>query len=256
MNIYPENFETKINFETIREYLKEYCLSPMGIEKVDAMHFSIDFNTINSWLTETEEFTTILKQKEKFPTEHYIDLRNVLKQIETDALIWMSEKEISLFLHSLQTILDIVQFFNSENFSIIENNKYPILKNRANQIKISPSILDKANAILDKSGHIKDQASKLLSNIRKNIIEAEKDISKSMTAALRSAQSQGIIGKDVKADMRGDHFLIPVTASNKRKIKGIVRDSSGSGKTFFIEPKAVVAASNRLRELQNEERKE
>jgi len=256
MNIYPENFETKINFETIREYLKEYCLSPMGIEKVDAMHFSIDFNTINSWLTETEEFTTILKQKEKFPTEHYIDLRDVLKQIETDALIWMSEKEISLFLHSLQTILDIVQFFNSENFSIIENNKYPILKNRANQIKISPSILDKANAILDKSGHIKDQASKLLSNIRKNIIEAEKDISKSMTAALRSAQSQGIIGKDVKADMRGDHFLIPVTASNKRKIKGIVRDSSGSGKTFFIEPKAVVAASNRLRELQNEERKE
>ena len=56
--------------------------------------------------------------------------------------------------------------------------------------------------------------------------------------------------------MRGGHYLIPVTASNKKKIKGVVRDSSGSRKTFFIEPEAVVEASNRLRELQNDERKE
>lgn len=56
--------------------------------------------------------------------------------------------------------------------------------------------------------------------------------------------------------MRGSHYLIPVTAANKRKIKGVVRDSSGSGKTFFIEPEAVVEATNRLRDLENEERKE
>ena len=51
-------------------------------------------------------------------------------------------------------------------------------------------------------------------------------------------------------------MLIPVNAANKRKIKGVVHADSGSGKTVFIEPEAVAAASSRLRELENDERRE
>src|SRR5690606_38992880 len=109
-----------------------------------------------------------------------------------------------------------------------------------------PSIIEEANSILDKSGQIKDNASKLLNTIRKNKIDAEKDITKAMAAALRTAQAQGIVGRDVQADMRGGHYIIPLTATNKRNIKCLIHDSSGSGKTFFIEPEAIDEASNRL----------
>jgi len=256
MNIYPENFEHKIDFDAVREYIKEKCLSPLGIDKVNAMRFSTDFETIERWLTQTHEFSQIINNKESFPSEHFIDIRDALKQVEADNSFWLSEKEIPQLSDSLETIVRIVEFLNDESRNQPGKIKYPELKKLADEIKTFPSIIEKANSILDKSGQIKDNASKLLNTIRKNKIDAEKDITKAMAAALRTAQAQGIVGRDVQADMRGGHYLIPVTATNKRKIKGVVRDSSGSGKTFFIEPEAVVEASNRLRELQNDERKE
>ncbi|UYW01965.1 DNA mismatch repair protein MutS [Flavobacterium agricola] len=256
MNIYPENFEHKIDFNAVREYIKEKCLSPLGIDKVNAMRFSTDFETIERWLTQTHEFSQIINNKESFPSEHFIDIRDALKQVEADNSFWLSEKEIPQLSDSLETIVRIVEFLNDESRNQPGKIKYPELKKLADEIKTFPSIIEKANSILDKSGQIKDNASKLLNTIRKNKIDAEKDITKAMAAALRTAQAQGIVGRDVQADMRGGHYLIPVTATNKRKIKGVVRDSSGSGKTFFIEPEAVVEASNRLRELQNDERKE
>ena len=256
MNIYPEKFEHKIDFDAVREYIKEKCLSPLGIDKVNAMRFSTDFETIERWLAQTHEFSQVINNKESFPTEHFIDIRDALKQVEVDNSFWLSEKKIPQLSDSLETIVRIVEFLNDKSRNQPGKIKYPELKKLADEIKTFPSIIEKANSILDKSGQIKDNASKLLNTIRKNKIDAEKDITKAMAAALRTAQAQGIVGRDVQADMRGGHYLIPVTATNKRKIKGVVRDSSGSGKTFFIEPEAVVEASNRLRELQNDERKE
>lgn len=256
MNIYPDNFEQKIDFDSMREYIKEKCLSLLGVDKVNSMQFSTDYETIERWLTETHEFTQIIKNKEIFPTENFIDVRDALKQVETDTTFWLSEKEIPQLSDSLNTIVRIVEFLNNDDGNHSAKKKYPVLKKLADEIKTFPSFIEKANSILDKSGQIKDNASRLLVTIRKNTIDAEKDITKAMATVLRTAQAQGIIGRDVQANMRGEHYLIPVTASNKRKIKGVVRDSSGSGKTFFIEPEAVVEASNRLRELQNDERKE
>lgn len=256
MIIYPDNYEQKIDFDSVRNYIKDKCLSALGLDKVNAMHFSTDFKTISDWLEQTHEFLQIIINKEYFPTDNFLDARASLTQVKADHSFWLSEKEIPLLADSLKTILLIVEFLNEECKNQSGKIKYPALKRLADEIKTFPVIIERANAILDKSGQIKDNASKLLFNIRKNKTDAEKDITKAMATALRSAVAQGIIGRDVQAEMRGGHFLIPVTAFNKRKIKGAVKDSSGTGKTFFIEPEAVAEASNRLRELQNDERKE
>jgi DNA mismatch repair protein MutS2 len=73
---------------------------------------------------------------------------------------------------------------------------------------------------------------------------------------LRSAQSEGVVEKDVTPTMRDGRLVIPVAPSNKRKIRGIVHDESATGKTLYIEPAEVVDANNRIRELEGEERQE
>lgn len=81
-------------------------------------------------------------------------------------------------------------------------------------------------------------------------------ISRSLQSILRSAQSEGVVDKDVTPTMRDGRLMIPVAPAFKRKIKGIVHDESASGKTVFIEPEVVVEANNRVRELEGDERRE
>lgn len=256
MHIYPENFEEKIDFDTVRACIIAKCLSPLGEEKVAEMAFATEYEIVDQWLDQTSEFLKIVRNKEDFPTDYFLDIRAILKQIDERTSAWLSEKEIPLLANSLETIVRIVNFLNERHKDEAREYTYPELKKMADEITLFPVIIEKANHILDKSGQIKDNASKLLANIRRHKIEAAKDITRNMQVALRNAQAQGAIGKDVQADMRGGHYLIPVAATNKRKTKGVVRDTSGSGKTYFIEPESVVEAADRLRELENEERKE
>ncbi|MDD6750518.1 MAG: Smr/MutS family protein, partial [bacterium] len=71
-----------------------------------------------------------------------------------------------------------------------------------------------------------------------------------------SAQSEGVVDKDVTPTMRDGRLMIPVAPAFKRKIRGIVHDESASGKTVFIEPEVVVEANNRIRELESDEKRE
>ncbi|MDP1293522.1 hypothetical protein Q6296_27225, partial [Klebsiella variicola] len=87
--------------------------------------------------------------------------------------------------------------------------KYPMLHAMSGKIKTFPQFVEKTYSILDKSGRIKDNASHLLADIRKNKVEAAKDITRKMQAAIRSAQSQGIVSKEVSSDMRNGYFVIP-----------------------------------------------
>src|SRR5690606_21172864 len=154
MNIYPENFEHKIDFDAVREYIKEKCLSHLGIDKVNAMRFSTDFEPIERSLTQTHELSPTINNKDSFPSEHFIDIRDALNQVEADNSFWLAEKEIPQLSDSLETIVRIVEFLNDEARNQPGKVKYPELKKLADEIKTFPSIIEHTNLILDKSVQI------------------------------------------------------------------------------------------------------
>lgn len=247
--IYPDNFEQRIGINSIREYILEKCLSPLGEEQVSAMTFSSDYKTISTWLEQTGEFLQILRNKEDFPVDYFLDVREPLQRVEKDVTLWLSENEIADLANSLQTISKIVDF--------VHGAKYPALSSMAGKIKTFPAIVEKANSILDKSSvQVKDNASRTLADIRRGKAEATKSVTRAMQNAIRDAQKAGYIGRDANISVRDGHMVIPVDAGNKRKIKGRVHDGSGSGKTVYIEPEEVAEASKRLRELEADERRE
>src|SRR5690606_17632262 len=125
MNIYPENFEHKIDFDTVREYIREKCLGPLGIDKLNSMHFSTDFQTIEGWLTQTHEFSQIISNKESFRYEHYIDIRDSREQVAVDHAFWLPEKEIPQSSNSLETLVRIVGFVKDPASTQPGKIKYP-----------------------------------------------------------------------------------------------------------------------------------
>lgn len=250
--VYPDNFEAKIGFDKIRRLVASKCLSTLGEEKVAAITFSSDYTILSELLAQTEEFVRILQEEDDFPTSYYLDVRDALKNIRIEGT-WIEENILFDLRRSLQTIREIVSFFNKEDE---ENTPYPHLQKLAGETVVFPQLINKIDSIIDKYGRVKDNASSELQRIRREINNTSGGISKSLNAILRIAQKEGLVEKDVTPTMRDGRLVIPVAPAFKRKIKGIVHDESATGKTVFIEPAEVVEANNRIRELESEERRE
>lgn len=249
---YPLNFEQKTGFDKIRLLVSDKCLSPLGKERVADMYFLTDYKTIGDKLEQVDEFVRIQQEEEDFPANYFFDVRYSLKRIRPEGT-WLDERELFDLKRSLQTIHDIVRFFRPTEE---EEIKYPALTALAGDILVFPQLIGKIDAILDKFGKIKDSASPELQIIRREITVTMSNISRSLQSILRSAQSEGVVDKDVTPTMRDGRLMIPVAPAFKRKIKGIVHDESATGKTVFIEPEVVVEANNRIRELEGEEKRE
>lgn len=249
---YPLNFEQKTGFDKIRLLVSDKCLSPLGKERVADMYFLTDYKTIGDKLEQVDEFVRIQQEEEDFPANYFFDVRYSLKRIRPEGT-WLDERELFDLKRSLQTIHDIVRFFRPAEE---EEIKYPALTALAGDILVFPQLIGKIDAILDKFGKIKDSASPELQIIRREITVTMSNISRSLQSILRSAQSEGVVDKDVTPTMRDGRLMIPVAPAFKRKIKGIVHDESATGKTVFIEPEVVVEANNRIRELEGEEKRE
>lgn len=256
--IYPQNFEQKIGFDQVRYLLKGKCLSVLGAELVDKMDFSNKFNEINCWLEQVVEFVQILQERDDFPNQYFFDVRSALNRIRIEGM-YMDEQEIYDLYRSLGTIQQIVVFLFQkvdEEESREPQTLYPALAELACEVIVFPQIINRINGILDKFGKIKDNASPELLRIRRELSSTAAGISKSLNMILRAAQSEGYVEKDATPTVRDGRLVIPVAPNMKRKIRGIVHDESATGKTIYIEPSEVVEANNRIRELENEERRE
>ena len=245
--IYPKNFESKIGFTEIRRLLRGECLSTLGSGKVDEIGFSDDAAEVNEWLRQVQEFRAIQEADEDFPLSYFFDLRAPVARIRPENT-HLEASELFDLRRSLETIHDIVKF--------LEKDEYPALRRLTDGIATFPEIIAHIDRILDKFGHVRDNASPELARIRQTLAKTENGISHTLHSILRTAQSEGIVEKDVSPTMRDGRLMIPVVPGQKRKIKGIVHDESASGRTVFIEPAEVVEANNKIRELKAEEFRE
>lgn len=255
--IYPKTFESKLGFDEVRALLRGRCLSTLGKDMVDAMAFSDDPATINEWLAQVREFRRLQEEADDFPLSYFFDVRQAVARLRLEGT-HLDEAELFDLRRSLDTICAIVAYLNrgeaTDDGEV--NHPYPALHRLTDGVLTFPQLVQRIDQILDRFGRIKDTASPALADIRRELARTEGSISKTLYGILRSAQSEGLVDKDVAPAMRDGRLVIPVSPGLKRRIRGIVHDESASGKTVFVEPAEVVEANNRIRELESEERRE
>lgn len=269
--IYPKNFEAKLGFNEVRDMLAHNCLSTLGKSLVDEIAFSGDSRVVNAWMEEIREMRRIEEESEDFPLVNFFDVRDSVKRVRLQNT-WLEEDELFDLRRSLKTIDDLVRFLyrgdaiqsqpqdeaqgsDADDFAI-KKWYYPALHDLADGIATFPIIIQQIDQIIDKFGHIRDNASPELQNIRREMARMAGSVSRILNNILHSAQSEGIVDKDVTPAVRDGRLVIPVNPGMKRKISGIVHDESATGKTVYIEPTEVVEANNKIRELESDERHE
>lgn len=249
--LYPENFESKIQFNEIRTLLKQHCICSLGENEVDNMRFSNNFSKINEQISITDEIVRLITlDSEELPLENFYDIRSTLSRVKVEGL-YFDENELFNLNRSISAVTRLIKYILQH-----EESQFPFLHKSIKGIASFQDISKKIDAILDKFGKIKDNATPELAHIRREIIKAQSSASRTLIKILREAQEAGYAEKDLAPTMREGRLVIPVSPSYKRKINGIVHDESATGKTVYIEPQQVVESNNRVRELESEEKRE
>lgn len=251
--VYPETFENKIGFSTLRLWLKQRCLSSIGAEVCDGMTIDTKYDIIEHKLKATHEMLMAEASDEGFPLNGINDIRPALGALRIPGTTIDTETLQSLN-RAVEGINNIARFFAINRDE--DSPKYPHLAQEAEDMTAFPQLSRDIERIIDRYGNVKDSASPELREIRSRLSSTAGSVNNMMRRVLAAAAAAGYIEPDTTPTMRDGRLVIPVAPMNKRKINGIVHDESASGKTIFIEPAEVVEANNRIRELQMEERRE
>ena len=250
--IYPENIEAKIDFTVIREELGRRCASSLGRECVDAMHFETDYELVQHMLQLTDQMLHAQSDPMlTFPRGDIHDMREAIARIRIEGL-FLDESELDALRKTLAYAAELEHFFAG-----LDSTKYPLLKGLGDErFSGLGEIVREIDRVLDRYGKLADHASPELARIRRELVNLQGSVGRTLASILRQAKADGLVDADAAPTLREGRLVIPVPPGYKRKIGGIVHDESATGKTVYIEPQQVVDANNHIRELEGAERRE
>ncbi|WP_020594975.1 endonuclease MutS2 [Spirosoma panaciterrae] len=259
--LYPTSLENKLGFDSIRERLKEACVSPLGQDYVEKIRFTDNAQLIDKLLRQTTEFKQIVQYEPDFPNSNYIDVRAHLSRARVEGLA-LTEAEFFDLKLALRTVQECLRFLSRHSDARQADSKrdetgnFPFLRELAGPISLDKKLTDSLERVIDDRGNVRDSASPELASIRRRIIGEQANLRKRLDSILRQARQAGWIPDDLSLTVRGGRLVIPIAAEHKRKIKGFIHDESQTGQTVFLEPAEVFDANNEIRELEYEERRE
>ena len=250
--IYPENIEAKIDFTVIREELGRRCASSLGRECVDAMHFETDYELVQHMLQLTDQMLHAQSDPMlTFPRGDIHDMREAIARIRIERL-FLDEAELDALRKTLAYAAELEHFFVG-----LDSTKYPLLKGLGDErFSGLGEIVREIDRVLDRYGKLADHASPELARIRRELVNLQGSVGRTLASILRQAKADGWVDADAAPTIREGRLVIPVPPGYKRKIGGIVHDESATGKTVYIEPQQVVDANNHIRELEGAEHRE
>lgn len=246
----PESaFESKIGFDKIRAAVAQRCRGSLAAAEALDMSFSPDRETVVRKLTQVNEMLAILQASLDLPLRDIGDVNVSISELRAQGS-YIPSLRLYRLMNALEQCSDIVRFFNAGRKDGV--SPYPELCKVAAALGSFPELIRIINASVNKFGEIKENASDTLYDLHKRLRAASGSVSGAMRRVLDRAIAAGIADRDTAPSIRDGRMVIPVDAANKRSIRGIVHDTSATGKTVYIEPLEVVEAGNRIRELEVE----
>ncbi|MBQ7311092.1 MAG: Smr/MutS family protein [Alistipes sp.] len=246
--VYPENFESKIGFDIIRNQCRELCTMHRSAELLDCEKFSTSARQIATRQALAAEMGTILTMNCGVLKDEFYDIDTLVETLRVEGTFLDCEQVMRLGV-TLSAAAAVVAIIRG-------NEQFAALNRLSADIEPLDHIVREIDRIIDERGNMRDNASPELAAVRREIRQSEGQVSKRLQAVLQSAKSAGIVDADAAISIREGRAVIPVAAANKRKLQGFIHDESATGKTFYVEPVEVVELNNRLKELEYTERRE
>ena len=249
MKYYPNNTFKKFEFTTIKEWLKNECISPMGKQIADNLSPYSRFQTIERHLALTWELKELIEQYPNFPLDGYLHVSTFLNLLEKDGYTAQPE-QITSVRRITQAIEEVIRFVESK-----EAEEVVLLRQLLKTIEFEERIITTIDKILTPEGTVRDRATDVLAVIRMEKKSAQRKLEAEFTKSLNRYRDLGYLA-DTQESIRHGRRVLSVKAEFKRKIKGVIHDISETGQTAYVEPNNALALSNEIINLEQEEKAE
>ncbi len=267
-----------LEFPKILAKLATYCHYPENEQFALKIRPFADLDKANFEQRLTEAALELTKMWGEAPLYGLTVLNPYLKRVSLDASLNCAElAQISTFLRAINRLHAYIQpaIAEDEDFkqlippfqAYLADSKQAYqcaeflnLDTKYNAVLLllaclpeQPDLLKELERCIMDDNNLQDNASSELAKIRQRIKEQENKVRQSLEQLIKSNNSAL---QDNVITQRNNRFVVPVKASFKQQVPGLVHDSSASAQTLFIEPLAVVELNNEIRELELAEAKE
>lgn len=199
-------------------------------------------------LKKTSEFLTSFESSNAIPFNEYEDIEADLKlmMIENFRL----ENKAFIRIKSISEQVGRLQKF----FPTLAET-FPTLNNEVQQLIFRKEIIDKVDKVFNRFGEVKSEASEVLKTLRMEIGQARKSIDEHFNRTLSTYAQQDFLD-DIRESIIEDQRVLAVKSTFKKRVSGRVLGISKTGSITYIQPESVIKPYFKLRESQEEEKKE
>lgn len=238
-----------LEYDKIIQKLVSLTASDLGRELAEVVQPERSLSKVQSLLKETNDGVSFIMRRGSPPLGGIHDIRPGIKRADLGSIL--SPGELLSIADTLRAARNLKSYSTEDNINEADNT----VKELINCLEIHKRIEEKIKFSILSEEEIADGASTTLSNIRRQIRDAQNSIKEKLNGIVRSSKYQKYMQEAI-VTMRGDRYVVPVKQEYRTEIPGLVHDSSSSGATIFVEPMAVVEANNNIRQLKIKEQLE
>ena len=234
-----------LEFDKIIEFLSSMAVMDITKEAIGKIKIYDNIKKINRLQEETAQSIALVAKKGPAPIGCVYDVRPSIKRSRLQGVL--SPGEILGIGKVLETGEKLKNYPDDISCDALSEHFDALYTDKALKRRIFDCIIDEEN--------IADNASPALYDIRRSLNQSSNKVRDLLHSIISSPSYQNALQEQI-ITMRGDRFVVPVKATHRGEIKGILHDTSSSGATLFIEPMSVVEANNKIRELKVKEKEE
>nr|WP_206529491.1 endonuclease MutS2 [Brevibacillus sp. SYP-B805] len=238
-----------LEYDKVIALLVDKATSVLGKEKAEELLPFTHIEQVRLAQQETGEGATVLRLKGSVPLGGIRDIRGPVQRARLGSMLAPQE------LLDVASTVFAGRRLKTFLLDLCEDEPLPIIQGKAERIEGLRELETEIKRCIDDNGDVLDSASPELRQIRQEIRQLEARIREKLDQMIRSSSYQKML-MDSIITIRGDRYVIPVKQEYRHVFGGIVHDQSASGATLFIEPEAIVAMNNKLREYRLKEERE
>ncbi|HAO11805.1 MAG TPA: endonuclease MutS2 [Planktothrix sp. UBA8407] len=233
-----------LEWQRLCRHLSTFTATKLAAVAAQHLHIPTTVDQTLQLLAQTQETYKLELRQNGLKFEGIEDISVYLERVERHGML--SGNELLAIATTLAGARQLRRIINS-------HSDIPIITEFVSELRTYPELEQEIYHCIDERGDVADRASVKLGGIRgqlRSIRDRVYEILQHIIQRKSNAVQEQLITQ------RSDRFVIPVKASQKDVIPGIVHDSSTTGATLYIEPKATIDLNNQLRQIQRLEKAE